>query len=132
MSSKFQHLKGLMTVSDNYKRQSCGNQSTRCRPLQFQLCCQNGEFWNINGTLYSTQRGVPTNFIALRSRLVLVLLFYHRLESGSGATFAKLPFSSSYANYFSDRQIKGHFKNIISQPTFHRMQPLNLESINQS
>ena len=34
---------------------------------------------------------MPTNFTALRSRLVLVLLFYHRLESGSGATFAKLP-----------------------------------------
>ena len=41
---------------------------------------------------------VPTNFIALRSRVVLVLLLYHRLESGSGATFANLPFSSSYAN----------------------------------
>ena len=58
-------------------------------------------FGTVNGTLYSTQRRVPTNFIALRSRLVLVLLIYHRLESGSGATFAKLPFSSSYANYFS-------------------------------
>ena len=45
-----------------------------------------------------TARKETTNFIALRSRLVLVLLFYHRLESGSGATFAKLPFSSSYAN----------------------------------
>ena len=70
-------------------------------PLQFQLGCQNGEFWNINGALHGTQRRVPTNFIALRSRLILVLLIYHRLESGSGATFAKLPFSSSYANYFS-------------------------------
>ena len=69
--------------------------------VTIQLCCQNGEFGNINGTLHGTQRRVPTNFIALRSRLVLVLLFYHRLESGSGATFAKLPFSSSYANYFS-------------------------------
>ena len=51
--------------------------------------------------LCTARKGVPTNFIALRSRLVLVLLFYHRLESESGATFAKLPFSSSYANYFS-------------------------------
>ena len=33
---------------------------------------------------------------------------------------------------FPDKQIKGHFKKIISQPTFHRMQPLNLETINQS
>ena len=38
--------------------------------------CQNGEFWIINGTLCSTQRRVPTNFMALRSRLVLVLLIY--------------------------------------------------------
>ena len=37
---------------------------------------QNGEFWIINGTLCSTQRRVPTNFVALRSRLVLVLLIY--------------------------------------------------------
>ena len=58
-------------------------------------------FGTLNGTLHGTQRRVPTNFIASRSRLVLVLLIYHRLESGSGATFAKLPFSSSYANYFS-------------------------------
>ena len=69
------------------------------RTVTIPACCQNGEFWNINGILYSTRVRVPTNFIALRSRLVLVLLIYHRLESGSGATFAKLPFSSSYVNY---------------------------------
>ena len=63
--------------------------------LQFQLCGQYGESCNINGTLYSTQRRVPTNFIALRSRLVLVLVFYHWLESGPGATFAQLLFSST-------------------------------------
>ena len=74
-----------------------------CEPLQFQLCGEYGEFWNINGTLYTTQRRVPTNFIALRSRLVLVLLIYRRLESGSGATLAQLLFSSGYANYFSCR-----------------------------
>ena len=33
---------------------------------------------------------------------------------------------------FPSEQIKGHFKKIISQPTFHRMQPFNLETINQS
>ena len=69
-----------------------------CEPLQFQLCGEYGEFWNINGTLYTTQRRVPTNFTALRSRLVLELLIYRRLESGSGATLAQLLFSSSYAN----------------------------------
>ena len=78
MFSNVQHLKGLMTFIDNQKRLSCGNQSIKCGPLQFPLCCQNGEFWNINGTLHGTQRRVPTNFIALRSRLVLVLLIYHR------------------------------------------------------
>ena len=100
-------------------------------PLQFQLCCQNGEFWNINGTLHGTQRRVPTNFIALRSRLVLVLLIYHRLESGSGATFAK---GSALVMQitFPAEQIKGHFQKIISQPTLHRMQPLNIETINES
>ena len=75
---------------------------------------------------------MPTNFIALRSRLVLVILIYHRLESGSGATFAKLPSNSSYAIAFLAKQIKGHLKKNISQPTFHRMQPLNLETNNQS
>ena len=33
---------------------------------------------------------------------------------------------------FPDKQIKGLFKKIVSQPTFHRMQLLNLETINQS
>ena len=37
---------------------------------------QNGEFWIIDGTLCSTQRRLPTNFVVLRSRLVLVLLIY--------------------------------------------------------
>ena len=69
-----------------------------CEPLQFQLCGEYGEFWNINGTLYTAQRRVPTNFTALRSRLVLELLIYRRLESGSGATLAQLLFSYSYAD----------------------------------
>ena len=47
-------------------------------------------FGTSNGTLYSTHRRAPTNFILLRSRLVFVPLIYHRLESGSGATFAQL------------------------------------------
>ena len=29
---------------------------------------------------------------------------------------------------FPSEQIKGHFKKMISQPTYHRMQPLNLET----
>ena len=33
---------------------------------------------------------------------------------------------------FPSEQIKSHFKKMISQPTYHRMQPLNLETINQS
>ena len=101
MFSKFQHLEGLMTFGDNQKHYRHGNQQIICELLQFQLCGEYGEFWNINGTLYSTQRRVPTNFIALRSRLVLVLLIYCRPESGSDATFAQLLFSTSYANYFS-------------------------------
>ena len=39
--------------------------------VDLQLCSGYGEFWNINGTLYSMQRRVPTVFITLRSRLVL-------------------------------------------------------------
>ena len=95
-------------------------------PLQFQLCCQNGEFWNINGTLHGTQRRVPTNFIALRSR-------HHRLESGSAVPLLRNYRSALVMQItFPAEQIKGHFKKIISQPTFYRMQPLNLETINQS
>ena len=57
-----------------------------------------GKFGTLTELCTARKEECPQNFIALRSRLVLVLLFYHRLESGSGATFAKLPFSSSYAN----------------------------------
>ena len=134
MFSTVQHLLGLMTflITRNVKAVEISRSDVDRYISSFAV--KKGEFWNINGTLYSTQRRMPTNFIALRSRLVLVLLIYHRFESGSGATFAKLPFSSSCANYFKfpSKQIKGHFKTIISQPTFQRMQPLNLETINQS
>ena len=41
---------------------------------RYNYSCEYGEFWDINGTLYRTQRRVPKNFIALSSRLVLVLL----------------------------------------------------------
>ena len=52
------------------------------------------------------------NFIVLRSRLVLVLLIYRRLESGSGATLAQLLFRFSYANYFTCRaELKVTLKN---------------------
>ena len=61
---------------------------------------------------------MPTNFIVLRSRLVLELLIYHWLESGSGATFAQLLFNSSYANYLSRLAIKGHLKKIHISPNF--------------
>ena len=33
---------------------------------------------------------------------------------------------------FPDKQIKDHLKKIISELNFHRMQPLNIETINQS
>ena len=71
MFSKFQHLEGLMKFGDNQKCQKL-NQSIRCGRLRLQLCGECGEFWNLNGTLYTTQR-VPTNFIALRSRLVFIV-----------------------------------------------------------
>ena len=87
MFSNVQHLKGLMTFSDNLRNVKAVELSrSDMERYNLQLCCQNGEFSNINGTLHGTQRRVPTNFIALRSGLVLVLLIYHRLESGSGAT----------------------------------------------
>ena len=33
---------------------------------------------------------------------------------------------------FPAEQIKGHFKKLLSQPTFHRIQPLYHETVNQS
>ena len=33
---------------------------------------------------------------------------------------------------FPAEQVKGDFQKVISQPTFHRMQPLNIETINES
>ena len=90
------------------------------------------KIWNINGTLYSTQRGVPTNFLASRSRLVLVLCFIIDLSLGQVPLLRNYRSALVMQITFLDKQIKGHFKKIISQPTFHRMQPLNLETITQS
>ena len=126
MFSKFQHLEGLMKFGDNQKCQKL-NQSIRCGRLRLQLCGECGEFWNLNGTLYTTQR-VPTNFIALRSRLVFIveqsLGRVPLLHNSSSALVMQITFPA--------KQIKGHFKKFICQPTFHRMQPLNTETINQS
>ena len=58
-------------------------------------------------------------------------MIYHSLESGSGATFANYRLALVMQITFPAEQIKGHFKNIISQPTFHRIQPLNFDTVNQ-
>ena len=56
----------------------------------FSFAVNMANFGASNGTLYSTQRRAPSNFIVLRSRLVFAPLIYHRLEPGSDATFAQL------------------------------------------
>ena len=76
----------------------------------------------------------------ITASLVLRIFLLENSKGGNslGKRLNQVPFLHNYSSVlvmqitFPAEQIKGHFKKCISQPTFHRIQPLNNKTINQS
>ena len=90
MFSKVQHLKGLMTFGENQKRKAVEISRSDADRYNSSFAVKMANFGTLTELCTARKEECPQilNYCIKKQTGLSTSLFYHRLESGSGATFA--------------------------------------------